>query len=178
MEFCCVPHHQWSTKISIVGVSCHGLYWNWLIITRPFGEIWYTVLNSNFFFTTRFLRSLNVSSFKGLNLSTEVFWTFTVVNLLPIFVSLSLTPGVHQDLPSLLFSHSFNVAKNYIIRSLTLTPESMIQMNVCSLGWVINSNTVRSVDCVSLSFPESVNRWEPPSGTGSSHWRDGSTVVY
>jgi hypothetical protein len=51
----------------------------------------------------------------------------------------------------------------------------MIQMNVCSLGWVINSNTVRSVVCVSLSFPESANRdrWkDPPTSTGSTLWRD------
>jgi hypothetical protein len=59
---------------------------------------------------------------------------------------------------------------------MTLTPEPMLQPNVCSLGWVINSNTLRSVSCVSLSFPESDNRWdlwkESPSGTGSRHWRD------
>ena len=48
----------------------------------------------------------------------------------------------------------------------------MLQQNVCSLGWVMDSNTVRSVACVSLSFPESVNRWdrwkEPRTGTGSN----------
>jgi hypothetical protein len=56
------------------------------------------------------------------------------------------------------------------------------QLNVCSLGWVIDSNTVRSVTCVPLSFPEPANRWERtshrnlfyplerPSGTGSSLW--------
>ena len=39
------------------------------------------------------------------------------------------------------------------------------QLNVCSLGWVIESNKiVRSVTCVSLSFPELANRWE-----GTSH---------
>ncbi len=64
---------------------------------------------------------------------------------------------------------------------MTLTPDPMLQLNVCSLGWVINSNTVRSVACVSLSFPESSNRWdrwkEPPTGTGSSRWRDPSVPV-
>jgi hypothetical protein len=35
----------------------------------------------------------------------------------------------------------------------TITPELMIQLNVCSLGWVIVSN-VRSVTSVSLSSPE------------------------
>jgi hypothetical protein len=64
---------------------------------------------------------------------------------------------------------------------MTLTPEPMLQLNVCSLGWVINSNTVRSVPCVSLSFPESENRWdrwkEPPTGTGSSRWRDPAVPV-
>jgi len=58
---------------------------------------------------------------------------------------------------------------------ITLTPEPMLQLNVCLLGWVIDSNTVRSVSCVSLSFPESTNRWdrwkEPPAGTGSNLWR-------
>jgi hypothetical protein len=64
---------------------------------------------------------------------------------------------------------------------MTLTPEPMLQLNVCSLGWVINSNTVRSVVCVSLSFPESANRWDrwkdPPTGTGSSRWRDPTVPV-
>ena len=58
---------------------------------------------------------------------------------------------------------------------MTLTPEPMLQLNVCLWGWVIDFNTVRSVSCVSLSFPESTNRWdrwkEPPAGTGSSLWR-------
>jgi hypothetical protein len=39
--------------------------------------------------------------------------------------------------------------------------------------------SVRSVTCVSLSFPESANRWdrwkEPPTGNGSNLWR-GPTV--
>jgi hypothetical protein len=59
--------------------------------------------------------------------------------------------------------------------------EPMLQVNVCSLGWVINSNTVRSVVCVSLSFPESANHWdrwkESPTGAGSSHWRDRGPAV-
>ena len=57
----------------------------------------------------------------------------------------------------------------------------MLQMNVWSLGWVIDSKTVRSVTCVSLSFPESVIHWDrwkdTPSGTGSSHWRDPAVPV-
>ena len=64
---------------------------------------------------------------------------------------------------------------------MTLTPEPMLQLNVCSLGWVINSNTVRSVACVSLLFPESANRWDrwkdPPTVTGSSLWRDPAVPV-
>jgi hypothetical protein len=49
-------------------------------------------------------------------------------------------------------------------------------MNVYPLGWVIDSNTVRSVTCVSLSFPEPVitggtHGKEPPTGTGSCRWR-------
>ena len=64
---------------------------------------------------------------------------------------------------------------------MTLTPDPMLQLNVSSLGWVINSNTVRSVTCVSLSFPESANRWdrwkESPTGTGSSRWRDPAVPV-
>jgi hypothetical protein len=58
----------------------------------------------------------------------------------------------------------------------------MFQMNVCSLGWVIDSNMcVRSVACVSLSLPESANRWdrwkESPTGTGSNLWRGQSVPV-
>jgi hypothetical protein len=34
---------------------------------------------------------------------------------------------------------------------------------VCSLGWVIESNTLRSVTSVFLSFAEPANRWERPS---------------
>ncbi len=39
----------------------------------------------------------------------------------------------------------------------------------------------RSVTCVSLSLPESANRWdrwkEPPTGTGSNRWRDPAVPV-
>ena len=38
-----------------------------------------------------------------------------------------------------------------------------VQLNVCSLGWVIESNTLRSVTSVSSSFPEPANQWERPS---------------
>ncbi len=96
-----------------------------------------------------------------------------------------LVLGLNRDLPSLP-SHCSGCLVNFflispppfflIVSVMTLTPESMLQLNVCSLGWVINSNTVRSVACVSLSLPESGNRWdrwkEPPTGTGSSRWRD------
>ncbi len=40
---------------------------------------------------------------------------------------------------------------------------SHVQLNVCSLGWVIESNTLRSVTSVLLSFAEPGNRWERPS---------------
>ncbi len=69
-----------------------------------------------------------------------------------------------------------------IISVIALTPEPMFQLNVCSLGWVIDSNTVRSVVCVSLSFPESSNHWdhwqESPNSVGSNRWTDppGRTV--
>ena len=60
---------------------------------------------------------------------------------------------------------------------ITLTPEPMLQVNVCSLGWLIDSNTVRSVSCVSLSFPDSANRWDrwkepPPIWAGSDAQTD------
>ena len=68
-----------------------------------------------------------------------------------------------------------------IISVITLTPEPMLHRNVCSMGWVIDFNTVRSVACVSLSFAESANRWdrwkEPPTGTGSSRWRGPAVPV-
>ena len=45
-----------------------------------------------------------------------------------------------------------------------LTSELMLHLNVCSSGWVIDSNTVRSVTCVSsMSFPEPPNRWDRPT---------------
>jgi hypothetical protein len=64
----------------------------------------------------------------------------------------------------------------------TLTSELMVQLNVCLLGWVIESITLRSVTSVSLSFPEP-GRWERTpqkkrkrekhvTGPGSSLWRD------
>ena len=49
---------------------------------------------------------------------------------------------------------------------------------MCSLGWVIESNTRRSVTDVSLSFTEPDNRWERPSHrSSSSRWRDSPVPV-
>jgi hypothetical protein len=42
------------------------------------------------------------------------------------------------------------------------------QLNVCSLGWVIESNTLRSVVSACLSFAEPTNRW---TGTGTPSHR-------
>ena len=79
------------------------------------------------------------------------------------------------------FSDFFPFLFLLIISVITLTPEPILQLNVCSLGWVIDSNTLRSVACVSLSFPASASRWdhwkESPTGTGSIHWRDPSVPV-
>ena len=55
---------------------------------------------------------------------------------------------------------------------------SHVYLNVCSLGWVIESNTLRSVTGVSSSFSEPDDRWEGPSHrSGSSRWR-GSPVPF
>jgi hypothetical protein len=36
-------------------------------------------------------------------------------------------------------------------------------LDVCSMGWVTESNSHRSVTSVSLSLPQPSNRWERPS---------------
>jgi hypothetical protein len=90
-------------------------------------------------------------------------------NVFPAFLDLPISPEVIFFLGENLFFS--RIRDQYRVnRRCLLHPHFRVhvQMNVCSWGWVIESNTLRSVASVYLSFPEPTNRW---TGTGEPSHR-------